>query len=194
MRSYDASGNLIEFIRQPVYDQIEVFSTGVAFRAFVVPRGQNAKTTWHTNMDTSAQLAVPKSHLVDGFRLVPTSKIVDANQLVYLRSILWDRAWVDFTIGALKNYLECPAWYIPAGVGIPGFSDTGGLTTAATIQQVSNGAPIFGNYLSIRTHPILLPSQQTFSFTYHVDVALSAITVTTYLWVVLEGVNGRETM
>ena len=194
MRSYDAAGNLMEFVRQPLYDQLGITSAAVEFRYFVVPRGQNAKTTWHTNMDTSAQLSVPKSHLVDGFRLVPTGKTISANQLIYMRELLWNQAWCRFVIGALKSYLEIPAWYIPAGVGIPGFSDTGGLTTAATQQQVSNSSPIFGNYLSIRTHPILLPSQQTFSFTYNLDAVLTLITATTYMWVVLEGVNGRETM
>jgi len=194
MRQYDAAGNLLEFIRQPLYDAVSITTTAVEFRFFSVARGSGGKTHWHTNMDTSAQLAVPKSHLVDGFRLVPYGLTASANQLADMRQLLWNQAWIKFTIGGLKDYLVVPAWYLPSGVGIPGFSDQGGLTTATAYQQVSNGAPIFGNYFSIRSHPILIPSQQTFSFAYNVDAALASLSTATNMWVVLEGVNGRETM
>jgi hypothetical protein len=194
MRQYDAAGNLLEFIRQPLYDSVSITTTAVEFRFFSTPRGQGGKTFWHTNMETSAQLAVPKSHLVDGIRFVPYGKTASANQLADMRELLYNQTWVKLTIGGLKDYLVVPTWYLPAGVGIPGFSDTGGLTTAATIQQVSNGSPIFGNYFSIRSHPILLPSQQTFGFSFNADAALASLSTATRCWVVLEGVNGRETM
>lgn len=194
MRQYDAAGNLLEFIRQPLYDEVDITSTAVEFRFFITPRGSGGKTFWHTNLDTAGQLSVPKSHLVDGFRLVPYGKISSANQLTYMRELLYNQTWVRFTIGGLKDYLVVPAWYLPAGVGIPGIIDQGGLTTATAYAQLSNGAPIFGNYFSIRSHPILLPSQQTFGFSFNVDAALTTITTDTQLWVVLEGVNGRETM
>lgn len=193
-RVQDAAGNLIEFIRQPLYDLIQITTTGTEFRYFASPQGQAGKTFWWTNMLTAAQLAVPKSQLVDGFRVVPTSNVTDANQKTTLRQLLWNQTWCYLEIGGLKDYLVVPLWYIPAGVGIPGFADQGGLTTATAMVQVSNGAPVHGNFFGIRTHPVLIPSQQTFAFVIKADAALASLPAATYTWVVLEGVNGRETM
>lgn len=184
----------MEFIRQPLYDSELITSSVTEVRFFVNPKGASSKTAWHTNLTTASLLAVPKTHLIDGFRFVPYGMTADASQLGFMRELLYDQTYVRFTLGDLKDYLLVPTWYMPAGVGIPGFSDTGGLTSAAQVAQVSNGAPIHGNYLSIRSHPILLPSQQTFTFTFATDAVLTGITTDIRCWVVFEGVNGRETM
>lgn len=193
-RVLDSAGNLLEFVRQPLYDHINVVSTALEFRWFAIPRGQNNKTSFHSNLDQAGMLPTPKSMLIDGIRIVPTSKIVDAVAKDYMRAIMWDRTWFSFEVGGLKSYLTVPLWYLPAGVGMPGIIDQGG-DTASTIQvQLSNGAPVHGNFFSIRTHPILLPSQQSFVAILHADASLSVVTTSTALWCVLEGVHGRETM
>ena len=194
MRKMDASGNLLEFIRQPLYDSELITAALTELRFFVNPLGSGGKTKAYTNLETSAQLSVPKSHLIDGFRFVPTSDIADADQLTFLRDILWQDTYIEFTVGGLKSYLDVPTWYLPAGFGFAGFSELDASAAPAVSRQISNGHPVFGNYFSIKSHPILIPSQQTFKFTWRADAALAAVTTDTRVWVVLEGVNGRETM
>jgi len=197
-RQLDQAGNLIEFIRQPLYDQVTITTTGTEFRYFAIPQGQSdgseTKTPWHTNGLGAGLLPVPESHLVDGFRLVVDGNQTSANQLTTYRQLMFNKVWCRFEIGGLKDYLKVPFWYIPAGVGIPGFSDAGGLTGATVMTQVTNGAPVHGNYFGIRTHPILIPSQQTFAFVIKADAALSSLGGSRRVWTMLEGVNGRETM
>ncbi len=41
---------------------------------------------------------------------------------------------------------------------------------------------------------MMIPSQQTFGTTIQADAVLAGITTATRVWVMLEGVNGRETM
>lgn len=193
MRSYDAAGNYVERLRQPLYDSISITTTATEFKFFSTPRGQSSKTTWHTNLDTAGSLPNPKTHVVDGIRVVPT-QLITSSMLADYRQLLWNQTWFELTIGGLKPYLQVPLWYLPAGFGLPGFSDSGGLTSVTAYAQVSNGAPIMGNFFGIRSHPILLPSQQTFSATIHADSALSSMSQAIRTWVVFEGLSGRETL
>ena len=194
VRQFDAAGNMVEYLRQPLYDSIEITTTGTEWNFFATPRGQGGKTYFHTNLPTAGTLPVPKSHLVDGFRFVPTSYKADAKQVPDMRQLMWNQTWFAFIVGSLKSYLTIPLWYLPAGVGIPGFADQAGSTTASAIVQVSNGAPVHQNYFGIRSHPILIPSQQTFSATVNADAALATMTESMRCWVFLEGVHGRETL
>lgn len=183
-----------ELITQPLYAGRTVASAAASTVFF---DGTNAADRRLTNVDQNGQLSHPKFFRIGGFRLVidmitssgtladPTGHVDDHINLMY-------DGFYEFKIGDLKPYLTVPNYFIPGGLGayISGFS---GETLASNqwSYAVSNGYPVFGNYLRIK-HWISIPPLQQFQG----KITWSSLTLgaTTTMTNFLDGEFGREVL
>lgn len=174
----------------------------------------------HTNLETPAQLAMPKLHLVTGLRVVFNTG-VDAvlTNLMTASAVsgaagaatVIDSAFEDllrvvygtvfvFHVGT-KDYFVGPTWMVPGNVGIGGvtsssISDIG----AAADEAVNLGAfHSAGKYQALPRFPILIPSQQNFFAALRAPqltrptTGIAADATTEHLiWCFLDGISGRE--
>lgn len=183
---------VVEPIVQPLYDNGTVATSATTqIQFFKVPVGQSSKTYVNTNLDQAGVLANPKIFVVLGFRLhlqavtMAATNIVDALKVIH-------SSYFSFDLGGnFKNYLRVPAFMLPSGFGITGFSDQGGLTGATAAMSVTNGQPNIFNYFSIAKYPIGLPPLQSFEATLNFPTA-QTLTTATVVWAILWGILGRE--
>lgn len=120
----------VEEVDKPVYDSFLVTSTTTSATLFSTPIGQSSKTQYHTNMELAGVLPGPQTLLVNRISAYVRSQVI-ADVALMLHTIV-----VDF-LASGKNYMSCPAIYLPAGFGI------GGQTTATNTGTTNNGHPGF---------------------------------------------------
>lgn len=150
-----------DVIVEPRYDTVLYPAAGATLLTFfALPRGQGAsifqtaggaiaKTSADTNMDLSGQLPGGYWFNLQGFRLMPSWDITDAD----LKAIL--NGCVFTFIVASKPFLTVPARTIPQGNGPSG--------SGSSLN--SNGYPVLANSYSIRLKPLELEPTVNFQVT-----------------------------
>lgn len=151
-----------------------------------VPGAGNASggvsTLFHTNLESPNSLASPKVFTVTGLRVIlPNIAFTTTAQTPELSDPSFGAAAVDsdifedllsimnsgsmrFRVGP-KDYVHHPLFFFPGNTGIGGLASLGqDNATAATIGELDAQSPHFaGPYYALRTYPIVIATQQSFS-------------------------------
>ncbi len=179
-----------ELVTQPLYDSDTLATAGTSVTFF---DGTNGSNLLLTNVPQNGQLANPKFFRVGGIRLVPdNANIVSGNIDSYITTTEdWTRIfygmYYTLTIGQLKPYLQVPAFFLPAGVGL--YSSNPGDTTHVG-YTFSNGNPIFSNFFRLR-YWINIPPMQSLGSSLTGPSAIT-LNATRRIWNFLDGEFGRE--
>lgn len=209
----------LELVQFPLYSAVSLAATSVPSQIswFNYALGQSVSssgttsitaTRFHTNMETANFLSAPKVFTVQQIRIVvgqaaydgspsfeanapasTTSSSVLFDDLLKLESMAF-----RFAVGP-KDYVQAPLWAVSSNTGLGGVSSSAIVTSNATPLSLDTNTPyICGKSWSIKTWPVLIANQQSFSaeltnsFT-KTNLSMSAVRL---VWCVLEGVLGRE--
>lgn len=180
---------LAEMISNPLYDRVTL-ATGFTQGSWFI--GANGNNKVLTNVPQNGILAHPKFARLGGFRVVLDQSVIGASVTAQKADVMavFFSTFVNFRIGDLKDYLVCPTWFLPAGVGIMMMSDTG--AAAAASHTFTNGWPVFGNFFRLK-HLLSIPPLQQFGafITANAAVTLGA---SQNLWFVGDAELGREVL
>lgn len=180
---------LAEMISNPLYDQVTL-ATGFTVGSWFI--GANAQNKVLSNVPQNGILSHPKFARLGGFRVVHDQSIIGASVTAQKADILavYYSTFVSFRIGDLKDYLTVPTWFLPAGVGIVMYSDTGAV--AAASHTFTNGWPVFGNFFRLK-HLLSIPPLQQFGATINANAAVT-LGASQKLWFVADAELGREVL
>lgn len=209
----------LELVQFPLYSAVSLAAAAVPSQIsfFNYALGQNVTssgtaaiqaTRFHTNMETANFLSAPKVFTVHQIRIVvgqasynvspavedttPASTVSSSplfDDLLKLQSMAF-----RFAVGP-KDYVQAPLWSIAANTGLGGTSSSAIASNNGTALSVNTNTPyLCGKSWSIKTWPVLIANQQSFSAELtnsfvKTDLSVSAIRL---VWCVLEGVLGRE--
>jgi hypothetical protein len=176
---------VLEPIVQPLYDSESIAAATGATRFFITTAGKGEQFIY-SGITGGGQLSAPRMFVIYGIRLVWSESVTpDTAVLSDLKTLLY-ASWFRLRVG-VKNYIEVPSHYLPAGVGIAGFAAT---TVAGTsFQTATSGVPAFFSRMSIEKRRIAIPPQQ--SFFGELNVTTAAVNARR-LWVYLDGEFGQE--
>lgn len=162
-----------------LYDRIQITTTTTEAKFFQVPNGQSSKTYLDTNMKIAGQLEATSKFWVWFIRLIPALSCTLADAILMLNT-----AYIDFQIGE-AHPLYCPAYLMGGGAGIVGISQSGDTGTGA---YGYNGTTNKEGLLKF-SRPFIISPNQSFSLTVNWPTAPGALSTSTYLTVVLEGLT-----
>ena len=181
---------MAELVTQPLYDSDTCATAATSVTLF---DGTNVTgNRLLSNLDQAGSLPHPKFFRIGGFRQVLDANIIVSADLAAVANQNEDvvrflfGSYFIFSIGSLKPYLECPAFWIPGGVG-PVLRS--GNTTAYT---QANGLEQHSNFVKLR-HWLALPPLQSFRAQWTFPTAVT-LNNTQRVWLFLEGEFGREVM
>lgn len=184
-------GQILNTLDQPLYDSVRIpaaATTAVTF--FTTPLGQAGtafaaagnKTLADTNMTNAGILPAPQRFEVKAlaFRVGASTTIGD------LRLIM-DTGVFNFVVGS-KSFLQCPATYIPAAMGLwaSGAGAAVGLDTV-----LANGFPD-PRACRVLSEPIMLSQTENFSVTLSWPVAAITLVAATPVQLFLLGTLYRS--
>ena len=217
---FGGGGALLESLHQPLYSmiaydaaalpaEVTAFSYGIGGTVAGAGAGALAGATEiNTNLEVSRALSNPRMHLVTAYRIVyptitaPLTDVLDAtnedpvaaasNAIDDLQFILWNSTF-RFHVGT-KDYVKTPAVTVPGNFAAGGVAASAVASqAAATSENLTQGMGTTGQLFRLQHFPVLIPPQQTF-FASMVARAPTNPTLLAarVLWIVLEGIHGRE--
>lgn len=140
-------------LQEPLVDteELNFSSPATSITYFQRPISQNtavgniAKTEAETNLNQSSMLDYPKEFSILGFNIVMDYTIGLESQ-----SLIYRRAWFQFTFSGRRPYLQIPLHRIPQGQYLNGAVAMGSISAttnnAAIITQFANGMGHVANY------------------------------------------------
>lgn len=155
---------VVEPTVQPLFDRVTVLAAGpnVEHRFFTDLGAPKVRgLDFYSGITQGGQLSAPRLAVTYGIRLVASEVVaIDTNILPDLKLLLYGSHF-RWHVG-VKDYLECPSFYLPAGVGITGFAAADGNAAATNFQTAQSGAPVFLSRFSVQKRKVATPPQQGF--------------------------------
>lgn len=162
-----------------LYDRVSITSTATEVKAFQTPLGQSNKTHLDTNMKIAGQLEAHQTFWVWLMRFIPAMNAVIADTILILNG-----SYLEFQIGDAFPMIA-PAMLFPGGAGIVGLSQAGDTGTGAFAYNGTTSKEGLFKF----ARPFKIDPNQTFSVTIKIPTALSGLSASTNVWVVLEGLT-----
>lgn len=169
---------VLNTIDQPLYDSVRLAAAAVSrVTFFAVPQGQPGtafaaagnKTLADTNLTNAGILPAPQRFTVKAlaFRVGASVTVGDLK-------LIMDSSVFELTVGS-KVFLQCPASYLTAGMGLWA-SGAGAAVGLDTVLQNGIADP---RALRVLDQPIMIDQQQNFSVTLSWPVAAVTIVAAT---------------
>lgn len=160
-----------------LYDRILIASTTTEAKYFQTPLGQSNKTYLDTNMKVAGMLESMTEFWAWYIRIVPALACTIEDAILLLGT-----AYLDFQIGE-AHPLYAPIFLMPGGSGVVGISLAG---DTGTTNYGQNGTTNKEGLCKF-ARPFHISPNQTFNVTIKWPTAPSALSASTYIYVVLEG-------